>query len=195
MMKAGSRALGVAESFDRDRDTSTLAGVVVRASRVVDGFAFDTCTVGGTDATRAIADIFDALGREDVQYVLVSGIAIAWYNVIDLRELRSAVDRPVLSVTFEESAGLEAPLREAFEGEALERRLSTYRDQPPRDPVELDHGTAYVRAVGLDRGEARDVVRGFTPEGGRPEPVRVARLAARAVDRFRGAGVDLEASE
>ncbi|MFB6271128.1 MAG: DUF99 domain-containing protein, partial [Halobacterium sp.] len=45
-MKPGTRALGVAESYDGS--TSTFAGAVVRASRVTDGFAFTSATVGGT---------------------------------------------------------------------------------------------------------------------------------------------------
>lgn len=183
-MKPGVRALGVAESFRRDRERSTLAGVVTRASRVTDGFAFSTIAVGGTDATGGVVEVFDRLDREDVRYVMVAGIAPAWFNVLDLGAVHAAVDRPVLSVTFEESEGLERPLREHFEGEDLADRLSTYREQPPRHEVALDDATAYVRAVGCDPGEARDVVRAFTPEGGRPEPLRVARLAARAADRL-----------
>ena len=50
--------------------------------------------------------------------------------------------------------------------------------------MSVDDETVFVRAVGLEDDAARDVVRGFTPEGGRPEPVRVARVAARAVDAF-----------
>ncbi|PSQ09470.1 DUF99 domain-containing protein, partial [Halobacteriales archaeon QS_7_68_65] len=53
-MKAGVRALGVAESSRPDATRSTLAGAVVRADRVVDGFAFGSCTVGGTDATETV---------------------------------------------------------------------------------------------------------------------------------------------
>jgi hypothetical protein len=184
-VKSGARALGIAESF-RD-DTSTLAGVVVRASRVVDGFAFGSCTVGGTDSTTVISDLFERLGREDVRYLLVAGIAPAWFNVLDLHRLHDAVDRPVLSVTFEASTGLEPALRDAFDGDALARRLDTYRAQPERRPVTVNDETVYVRSVGIDDGEANDVVRAFTPEGGRPEPVRVARLAARAAEQFRAA--------
>ncbi|PSQ18914.1 DUF99 domain-containing protein [Halobacteriales archaeon QS_8_69_26] len=184
-MKPGVRALGVAESFDRGDDRSTLAGVVTRASRVVDGFAFSTITVGGTDATEGVVELFERLDREDVRYVVVAGIAPAWFNVVDLHAVHAATDRPTLSVTFEQSEGLERPLREHFDGETLEERLSTYRDQPPRHEVSVDVGTAYVRAVGCDMGEARDIVRAFTPEGGRPEPLRVARLAARAAADLR----------
>jgi len=182
-MKTGARALGVAESFQDDR--STVAGAIVRADRTVDGLAFETCTVGGTDATDAVVDLFAAIGREDVRYVLFAGIAPAWFNVLDLHRIAAATDRPVLSVTFEESDGLESALHDAFEGEALETRLETYRAQPGRRQLRVNGETVYLRSVGIDEREARDVVRGFTPEGGRPEPLRVARLAARAAEQFR----------
>ncbi|MFD1585977.1 DUF99 family protein [Halorientalis brevis] len=180
-MKSGVRALGVAESFSDAR--STLAGVVVRASRVVDGFAFGSCTVGGTDATDAIVALFDDLGREDVRYLLVSGVAPAWFNIIDLHALHGRVERPVISVSYEGSEGLTPALEAQFDGDALTTRLETYRRQPSRRELAINDETVYVRSVGIDDGEADDVVREFTPEGGRPEPLRVARLAARALDQ------------
>lgn len=173
----------MAESYRGE--VSTLAGVVVRASRVVDGFGFSTCTVGGTDSTDAIASLFSDLAREDVRYLMVSGIAPAWFNVVDLPRLYDLTDTPVLSVTFEESDGLEAAIRDAFEGEAAIQRLDTYHTQPARRQVTLGDETVYLRSVGLDASEANDVVRAFTSEGGRPEPLRVARLTARSVDSFR----------
>lgn len=183
-MKPGVRALGIAESFTDDR--STIAGAVVRADRVTDGFAFTDCTVGGTDATDAVLELTDFLDREDVQYLLVSGIAPAWFNVLDLTRIHEGTDRPVVSVTYEASDGLEPALREAFDGAALETRLATYRAQPARERVPLGDDTVFVRSVGLT-DDAAEVVRAFTPEGGRPEPLRVARLAARAADQFRAA--------
>lgn len=181
-MKSGARALGVAESYTGD--ASTLAGAVVRVDRAVDGLAFGTCTVGGTDATGAIRSLFSTLGREDVQHLLVAGIAPAWYNVLDLRAIHEGVSRPVISVSFEESEGLESALEREFSAEALAERLETYRRQPPRERIVLNGEEAFFRGVGVDDAEAREVLRAFTPEGGRPEPLRVARIAARAADRF-----------
>lgn len=182
-MKSGVRALGVAESYRDNR--STLAGAVVRASRVADGFAFRTCTVGGLDATDAVVDLFSDLDREDVRYVFVAGVALAWYNVVDLPRIAEEVDRPVISVTFEESSGLRDALDAEFEGEDLERRTEIFERQPSRERLTVNDQTVFVRSVGVDPGEAGDAVRAFTPEGGRPEPLRVARLAARAGDEFR----------
>ncbi|WP_129114443.1 endonuclease dU [Halegenticoccus tardaugens] len=177
-MKPGARALGVAASDATDR--SALAGALVRADRVVDGFAFGSCTVGGTDATESIRTLFQELDREDVRYLFVSGVAPAWFNVVDLRAIAAAAARPVLSVSFEPSSGLEPALREHFSGDELDRRLETYLAQPPRRRIDVNGEVRFVRAVGLDEDDAARVVRAFTPEGGRPEPLRVARLAARA---------------
>lgn len=182
-MKPGVRAVGVAESFVQDR--STLAAAVVRADRVVDGFAFTTCTVGGTDATDRITTLVESLNREDLRYVMVAGIAPAWFNIVDLHALHDRLALPVVSVTFEESNGLSDAINTHFSGENLETRLRAFQRQPDRRRVDVGDSIVYARAVGLPDTEATTVVRGFTPEGGRPEPLRVARLAARAADHWR----------
>ena len=187
-MKAGVRALGIAESYRGDRDDgrnrSTLAGAVVRADSVLDGLAYEACTVGGTDATDAVVELLDELGRPDVRYVLLGAVAPAWYNLLDLSSIYEAADRPVLAVTFEASDGLEDGLREAFSGSELEARLETYRSLPERRELSVNGETVYVRQVGLEPDAADEVVRAFTPAGGRPEPIRVAKVAARAADSY-----------
>jgi len=180
-VKSGTRALGVAESYRGN--ASTLAGAVVRASRVADGFSFTSCTVGGLDSTAAVVECYQQLDREDVRYVFVSGIAPAWFNVVDLHAVHEAVSRPVLSVSFEASDGLEAAIEREFSGEERDERLAVYARQPDRRPVDVNGERVFVRSVGCEN--PAEVVRAFTPEGGRPEPLRVARLAARAADEHR----------
>ncbi|MDS0297698.1 DUF99 family protein [Halogeometricum sp. S1BR25-6] len=199
-MKSGTRALGVAESYadqrspkgrgvdasERPDAESVLCGAVVRADRVVDGAAYGTCAVGGTDSTDAIRRLFSDLGREDVRLLFVAGVAPAWFNLVDLERLADAVERPVLSVSFEGSSGLASALREQFSGDALDARLSVYESLPPRRPVDVGDDTVFVRAVGIDDEAAARAVRAYTPEGsGRPEPLRVARLLARSGRRWR----------
>ncbi|GAD53061.1 hypothetical protein MBEHAL_1821 [Halarchaeum acidiphilum MH1-52-1] len=182
-MKTGTRALGLAESYVGEAGRSTLAGAVVRADRVVDDFRFSSCTVGGTGATDTAVDCWEALDRPDVRYVLVAGVALAWYNIVDLERLHEATDRPILSVSFEASTGLADAIRREFDGDAAAERLAAYRALPERHAVDLGDDTVYVRSVGCD--DPARVVRAYTPEGGRPEPLRVAREAARAADRYR----------
>lgn len=191
-MKPGGRALGIAESYRRehshdstsDRDRSTLAGAVVRADCVVDGLAYEHCRVGGTDATDSVDSLLETVARPDVQYVLLGAIAPAWYNFFDLERIHEAAARPVIAVTFESSSGLESGLRDAFSGTELRQRLAVYRRLPARTELTVNGETVYARYLGCDRDEAVSVLRAFTPDGGRPEPLRVARLAARAGDSY-----------
>ncbi|MFC6871776.1 endonuclease dU [Halobellus marinus] len=193
-MKPGKRALGIAESTNEESGQCLFCGAVVRADRAADGFAFATATVGALDATDAVCRLLDRLDRADVRYLLVSGVAPAWFNVLDLSRLAEHADRPVISVSYEESPGLEDALREAFDGEALDTRLALYGRLPPRRRLSVNDETLWVRSVtpdGDDREMAHDeatrIVRAFTPTGGRPEPLRVARLAARGARAWESA--------
>ncbi|QSG01984.1 endonuclease dU [Natranaeroarchaeum sulfidigenes] len=181
-MRPGTRALGIAESYSGSADESyaTLAGAVVRADRVVDGIGFERTTVGGLDVTDAVCRLVD---RDDIRYVLLSGIALSWYNLCDLQAVYDRIDRPILSVSYEDSTGLEPAIRREFEGESLRKRLEIYRSLPTRQSVSVDGNTIFVRSIG--DVDTETVVQRFASGNGRPEPVRVARLAARAAHAYR----------
>lgn len=175
-MKKGVRALGVAESYRGQEGNSYLAGAVVRASRVADGFSFTTATVGGTDATDAVIRLYERVDRDDIRLVMLSGVALSWYNIVNLRRVHKETDVPVVSVTYEESDGLRDAVLNEFDGDACDDRLALYDSLPSRRRV----GDLYVRSVGVPDESADEWVRGFTYDG-RPEPVRIARLAARGL--------------
>lgn len=193
-IKSGTRALGIAESTAEHTGECIFSGAVVRQDRVTDGFAFATATVGGVDATPATRTIIDELCRPDIQYVFVSGVAPAWFNLIDISSLAHTAECPVIAVSYERSTGLESALREHFEGDALEQRLTQYRKLPDRERLVIsvdssesdmnDHHTLFFRAVEIDTQAAKTIIRAYTPVGGRPEPVRVARQAARGARQW-----------
>lgn len=187
-MTLGRRAFGIAESYSGadSTETSTLAGAVVRADRTVEDFAFGSCTVGGRDATDAIVDLFERLDRPDVRYLFVAGVALSWYNVVDLHAVHRAVERPVFAVSFEESDGLEAGIDDAFDGSERTARREVYDGLPDRHRLPVED-PLFVRSLGVDRATAADVVEAYT-EKRRPEPLRVAKRLARRVDTARRDG-------
>lgn len=150
----------------------------MRADGRVEAIEYASVTVGGFDATEAVLELWSHTG-EDVQAVMVSGLAVAWYNLVDLDRLHTETGRPVVSVTYEESEGLTEALEREFTGDGLDERLELYRRQRERIEVELGTGeTAYVRAVGVEDEPAVRLVDDLTSHGKRPEPVRLASLAA-----------------
>jgi len=177
--KPALRVLGIAESFVRSSPISILAGVVMRADLRVDGLAHARVAVGGDDATEAVLELYRQLDRTDVNALLLSGLAISWFNIIDLREVWDRIQEPVICLTYEESPGLEDYIREYFP--LPEEKLRRYAASGERTSVLLKTGfEVYVRAFGATIEETRILLNKFTRDGRVPEPVRVARLAARA---------------
>jgi endonuclease V-like protein UPF0215 family len=179
--KPGIRALGVAESFRQGQNRSILAGVVMRSDFVVDGVAVGRTAVGGDDATSSIASLFRRLRRNDVNLVMVSGAILSLYNIIDVDALAQKAGLPVICLTYKETAGIEASIRRHFPGGA-ESKLTAYRRLGRRTGIRLKTGQrVFIRSAGVDREEVKRVLDAFTLQGSTPEPVRVAKLFARAV--------------
>jgi endonuclease V-like protein UPF0215 family len=180
--KPGLRVLGIAESFIRSRSLSVLAGVVMRADLRLDGLAYAYATVGGNDATMAVLHIYEQLNRADVNAIVLSGVAVSWFNIIDLAKVFDKIQKPLICVTYEDSIGLEKYISEYFPEQ--EKKLNIYKSLGPRERVKLKTGyEVFVRIFECSADEARILLNKFTQDGRVPEPVRVARLAARAALR------------
>ena len=176
--KSALRALGVAESFIRERSNSRLAGVVMRGDLRVDGMAFAKATVGGDDATLGVLKIYDELDRSDINALILNGSIISWFNIIDLQQVFDIIRRPVICITYEDSPGLDNHIRKYFPGED---KIQRYNRLGNREMIRLKTGyDVYIRAFGVKIWEARMLLNKFTLDGRVPEPIRLARLAARA---------------
>jgi len=177
--KPGIRALGVAESFRQGQKRSVLAGVVMRSDRVVDGVLLGRTAVGGDDATSSILSLLRRFKRNDVNLIMVSGAILSLYNIIDVDTLASKSKLPVICLTYKETAGIERSIRRHFP--EAEAKLVAYRKLGRRTGVTLHTGhRVFVRASGIDGGSVKGVLDAFTLQGSVPEPVRVAKLLARA---------------
>jgi endonuclease V-like protein UPF0215 family len=184
LAKKGLRVLGIAESYSSD-DRSILSGIVMRKDLRTDGFSFGCTTVGGKDATDAVVSLYRNLRREDINFIMISGCVISWFNIIDPQQVLDETGRAIIVVTYEFSEGLEEKIRHHFPGD--KNRLAAYLALGPRSPVRLSTGyTIYVRSYGIPEKEAGQLCDSFTLDGKIPEPLRVARLCARAVRRFEG---------
>jgi endonuclease V-like protein UPF0215 family len=180
--KTGLRVLGIAESFVRTMPQSQLAGVVMRRDLRIDGFGFASITVGGDDATDGVLKIYEELDRRDINALLLNGSIISWFNIIDLEKVYSKLGLPVISLTYEESEGLEKYLIEYFP--EPEDKIQLYRKLGLRLPIKLKTGfEVYVRCFGAKEDETMALLNSFTLDGRVPEPLRIARLLARKLLR------------
>ena len=177
--KRGIKGLAVAESFEPNQAASALAGVVMRGDFVIEGFAFGRAAVRGTDATDAVLEMWDSLERDDISYVLLSGLIISMYNVIDPSRLYKKFAVPIISITRGGSDGLDG----AAIGRLGEEALSVYRSMPER--IHVGHGKYDIRAqcLGCSPLEAKHLIKKLTLDGSMPEPLRVAKILARRLSK------------
>jgi len=183
--KKGLRALGIAESFNRRLGRkSVLAGVVMRKDLIVDGFSFSRPELEGDDATDRVLELYERLGRKDVNVIMISGAVISLYNIIDLEKVYEETKVPLISLSYRESRGLEDAIKRHFP-DRWERKLEMYNKLGKREEVILKTGKkVFIRRYGLTKKEAKAVINSFLLQGRYPEPIRVAGLLAWSILRY-----------
>ncbi len=178
--KKGLRGLAIAESFHETDKESRLAGVVMRRDFVIDGFIFGKTTLEGDDATDSIISMYEKLGRHDISFILLSGLIISMYNIIDIKKLWQKTGLPIIGVTYEESGGIEDAIRYHFP-KSYKSKITQYQKLGPRTKVSLHtKHDIYLRIEGCEIKEAKKLLDTFTLQGAIPEPLRVAQLLAKA---------------
>ena len=152
----------------------------MRRDFVIDGFVFGHAKIEGDDSTESILAMYDKLNRQDISFLLISGLIISMYNIVDIKKLSKECNMPVIGVTYEESTGIEDAIKHHFPN-SYESKVKQYRNLGTRIKIELHTGyDLYLRVEGCETGEAKRLLDAFTLQGAIPEPLRVAHLLARA---------------
>jgi len=132
----------------------------------------------GTDAARKIVELVSGSRfREHVQLVMLQGITLAGFNVVDVCHLHKQLGLPVLVVSRrlpDMAAIREALLTRIPQGEQKWQLIDRLG---PMEPA----GRVYIQRVGLTSEEAVAVVERFAVHSHLPEPLRTAHLIAGAV--------------
>lgn len=176
--KSGIRVLGIAESFERSDERSTVAGVVMRGDMRIDGYGFCRPIVGGMDATEQLMSMYEALDREDIRAWMLGGSVISWFNVVNLQQLYQRTRIPVACVSYHSSDGIEKYLKEYFPTDWSDRaRLLGQTGDRAEIGLSTGH-SVFLSVVGMTINRGRKLVDMFTLDGGVPEPIRAARILA-----------------
>lgn len=174
--------------FPREhRGDVLLVGVVCARTRV-DGVVSDRVRRDGRNATdRIAAAVLDSGFRGHLHAVLLQGIAVAGFNVIDVKALSERVGLPVVVIA--RRAPRLALIREALQGPASRvpggrRKWQLIEQAGPMEPI----GPVFVQRVGISPEETRKLLERTTLHGNVPEPLRLAHLIAGGVTTGRSRG-------
>jgi endonuclease V-like protein UPF0215 family len=181
IMRQLSNVVGIDDApFARESEDRVPIVGAVFAGRRFDGVLIGSVERDGSDATAAIAETIRASRfYEHIQAVLLQGIAVAGFNVIDLQRLHDELGRPLLVVA-----------RRAPDLDRIRETLLTHvRDGARKWQLIEAAGVmeplagVFVQRTGMTRSQALSLIERLALHGRIPEPLRVAHLIAGALVR------------
>jgi uncharacterized protein len=182
LAKKHLRVVGVDDgAFRRGDRWAPVAAVAVAAPDRIESIRLGRVRVDGRDATTEILRLVRRTGGlEGLRAVLLDGIVVGGFNVVDIDRLHRALGVPVVAITRKppDFPGIRAALRKWFPGDsgrrwALLRRHRLLALPPPGPPLR-------VAVVGCRHADAAWLVRKTIVRGHVPEALRIAHLVASA---------------
>ena len=156
----------------------------VYAKSQLNGILIGAVQRDGTDAAKKlIALISQSKFARSVQLIMLQGIALAGFNVVDIFELYAQLKLPVL-VVCRKRPDMAAIRKALLKMRGGRRKWALIEKLGPMEAA----ATVYVQRVGLTLEQAIEVVKKFTLTGNIPEPLRVAHLIAGAIINGQSSG-------
>ncbi len=178
MHRRYSNVVGVDDGpFAREHRGDVPALAVITTERRLDGLLVGKIRRDGRNSTERLAALIgDSRFHAHIQAVLLQGIALGGFNVVDIHRLSQLLARPVLVVARRRPnlVKIKRALLTKVPGGARKWRLIERAG-----PMETIEGV-WVQRAGLDRDDARALVQGSRLIGSLPEALRLAHLLAAA---------------
>jgi endonuclease V-like protein UPF0215 family len=171
--------------FARDhRGDVTLVGAICARTRL-DGVVTGKVRRDGRNATARMIELVErSQFGGHLRAVILQGIAVAGFNVIDVRALHHGLQLPVLVVARRrpDLTAMRRALLSRVPGGA--RKWALIEAAGEMEPL----GGLFVQRAGMTRAQAEALLRVTTLHGKLPEPVRLAHLIAGAIAEGRSRG-------
>ena len=183
-MKQQIRLLGIDDSPFRFTDKyGMVIGVVMRGGEYLECVLRRHIMIDGKDATFVCKDMIKKTKhRKQLKAVLLDGIALGGFNIVNIEELHNETNIPVLTITRDKPDFDKIKI-------ALKKNFKDWEDRwdliskGKLHEVKTSHNPIYVKSIGMDIKEAKEIIKLSTIRGVIPEPIRVAHLIASGVTR------------
>jgi len=164
--------------FPRDyKGDVKIAGAVFAGLRF-DGLLIDKVRKDGANSAKKIVELVKSSKfNEHIQLVMLQGISLAGFNVVDTHFIFKELRRPVLVVARKkpEPEKMKRALLDNLPGG--ERKWKLVERLGQMEPCL----NCYIQRIGLSMDEAERIVKCTAVYGSIPEPLRVAHLIAGAL--------------
>ena len=183
-MKHQIRILGIDDAPFTFQDTSTaIIGVVMRGGEYIECVLKNQISIDGDDATQICsAMINNTKHKKQLKVIMLDGVTLGGFNVIDTQTLYEETRLPILTITRDKPdfQTIKHALQKNFDD--WKRRWSLINKGPLHE-IQTHHNPIYIKQVGVSLEEAKELIKLSTIRGVLPEPIRVAHLIASGITR------------
>ncbi|MAG21864.1 MAG: hypothetical protein CL943_00980 [Candidatus Diapherotrites archaeon] len=161
----------------KSRGKTVLIGVVFRIDGRIDGILKEDVGIDALDSTKQIIKMCNkSKFKDQIKYILLDGIAVAGFNVVDVETLFKKTGKPVINV-----------FRKMPRLNLIEVALNNFKDKPKRLSLIKKAEDIYsfknifFQCHGITPNKAKILLKKTIFYSGLPEPIRIAHLIASAV--------------
>jgi endonuclease V-like protein UPF0215 family len=190
VVKPEIRILGIDDGVftPHSKELVDVVGVVFRGGYWLDGFMHTRVQVDGLDATEKLVEMITKSPHyPQLRVIMLNGVTLAGFNVVDITELHRRVELPVVAVTRDKpdfddihKALLNLPnSQERWKIIEKAGKILKIRTREGEDPV-------YVHVVGIFVRDAEKILRNTSTRSNVPEALRVAHIIASGLTKLEG---------
>ncbi len=183
-MKKEIRLLGIDDVPFKFKDKKvTIIGVVMRGGKYIEGVLKKEVTTDGLDSTdKCIEMVNKTRHKTQIKAILLDGIALGGFNIVDIEKLYSKTDIPVITITRDkpDNQKIKDALKKHFSD--WEKRLYLI-EKGNMIKIITKHNPIHIKCAGISADEAKEIIKISTIRGVIPEPIRVAHIIASGITR------------
>ncbi|MCC7572765.1 MAG: DUF99 family protein [Candidatus Methanofastidiosum sp.] len=181
-IKKEIRILGIDDSnFTRDDQDVLVVGALLRGGFWIDGVVSTHIERDGLNATEKITNMVLKARYKDVRAIMLKGITLAGFNLVDIEKLNQDTGLPVVVV-----------MRRLPDHNSIEKALTNLNHKEERLEIIEKAGKIYEGKVqedsniffqfkGIQEEDARELIRISSMHSNIPEPLRVSHIIATGV--------------
>jgi len=189
VVKPEIRVLGIDDGVftPHSNELVDVVGVIYRGGYWLDGFMHTKVQVDGLDATGKLAEMITSSPHyAQLRVIMLNGVTLAGFNVVDIEELYQRVKLPVIAVTRDrpDFDDIKEALKNLPQSEerwrAIEKagKIIRVRTRNGEEPV-------YVHVAGVSEEDAKRILKSTSTRSNVPEALRVAHIIASGLVQVR----------
>lgn len=188
-VKPEIRVLGIDDGVfvPHTKGVVDVIGVVFRGGYWLDGVMRTQAEIDGMDVTEKIASmITESPHYDQLRVIMLNGVTMAGFNVVDIEELYSKVKLPVIAVTRDKPDfnNIKKALQNLPQSEkrwkTIEKagKIIKVRTRSGEEPI-------YAHVAGISEEDAKRILKSTSTRSNIPEALRVAHLVASGLGQLK----------